>query len=197
MTILDRPSLEPRVKRWTKDEYLAIAEAGTLEGQRVYLFRGEIIEMAPSGPDHSDVIEQLADVIRDAMPRPAFSVRVQLPIDVPGNSAPEPDIAVVPGGRRKRRRLPVKAIFVIEVAASSLKHDRDKALEYAAAGVEDYWIVDVNQNVIEVYRQIVDDASVPLGKRYSSVRTLTLEESIAPLAAPEQMLSVREMLALD
>jgi Uma2 family endonuclease len=74
---------------------------------------------------------------------------------------------------------------VIEIAYSSLEADREAALEYAAAQVPEYWIIDVNERRLEVYRSIVSDPTTTLGFRYTEIFHVREHEPIRPLAKPE------------
>ena len=74
---------------------------------------------------------------------PAFRVRIQNPFDAPGESMPEPDGAVVTHEQMRRRPHPDAALLLVEVADSSLELDREKAWEYPAASVPEYWIVNM------------------------------------------------------
>ena len=65
---------------------------------------------------------------------------------------------------------------------------------YARAGIEDYWIVNLVDRVLEVYRDPVPDASAPYGWRYRSVQILTPPAAIAPLAMPSTPILVAKLL---
>src|SRR5690349_5783719 len=143
----------PHVKYWTKSEYNAMVERGAFQGQRFYLFRGELIEMSPQYHPHAFAITELDDALRIVFGvRKGFKQRIQLPFDTPGDSMPEPDALVCTEAQNLRVPHPNEALLVVEVADSSLSKDREKALEYAAAKVPEYWIIDVNNRRVEVYR---------------------------------------------
>jgi Uma2 family endonuclease len=80
---------------------------------------------------------------------------------------------------------------VVEVAEASLPLDRGlKAGVFARAGIPEYWIVNLVDRVLEVYR-------VPRrGRRaaYATVRVLTPRDAIAPLAAPRARIRVANLL---
>jgi len=97
---------------------------------------------------------------------------------------PEPDLLVCTEAQGLRKPHPDQALLVIEVADSSLDRDRDKALEYAAARVAEYWILDVNNRRVELFRNSVVDKSTELGFRYSSMKLIDERESIEPLSKP-------------
>jgi Uma2 family endonuclease len=79
------------------------------------------------------------------------NIHVQAPFAAPGESEPEPDIAVVPPGDYLDEH-PRTAWLIVEVAESSVVRDRAKARLYAAAGVTEYWIVNLTEGVVEVHR---------------------------------------------
>jgi Uma2 family endonuclease len=170
-----------------------LVDKGAFRDQRLYLFRGELIEMPPMGAMHARCLIKVTDWLYSNF-KPKYVIRGQMSFDTPGESMPEPDAAVVTNEALQRLPHPNTAIFVIEVSDSSIEWDRDKALEYAAAGVADYWIVDVNARQIEVYRQIVPDQSIPLGFRYSVREVVSETDVLAPLAKPEARITVADLL---
>jgi Uma2 family endonuclease len=115
-----------------------------------------------------------------------WDVRGQLPVALDDDSEPEPDVSVVPGSFRDYPRdHPARAVLIVEVAESSLRLDRgEKGSLYARAGGADYWIVNLVDRVLEVYRQPAADADAPYGWRYASVVRLRAGDVVTPLAAP-------------
>ncbi|MBV8780130.1 MAG: Uma2 family endonuclease, partial [Phycisphaerae bacterium] len=137
---LDNPA-KPHLKRWTKAEFNEAVDRGWFVwDRRVFLFRGELIELPPMGSLHAFGISNLNDWLTETFKRP-HRIRIQSPFDAPGESMPEPDGAVVTHEQMRRRPHPNQALLLIEVADSSIELDREKAFEYAAAGVPEYWIV--------------------------------------------------------
>lgn len=85
--------------------------------------------------------------------------------------------------------------LVVEVAESSLRLDRqDKGSAYARGGVDDYWILNLVDRVLEVYRQPVRDAAAPFGWRYASQDVLGPEAFVSPLVVPGARLRVIDLL---
>ncbi len=130
-----------------------MVDAGVLEGQRVQLIKGVIVEMSPMQAPHALVIARLNRLLSLALGA-SWSVRVQLPLDTGGDSVPEPDVAVMPVAQEERAypKTPRTAPFVCEVADSSLRFDRlEKLPIYAVAGVAEYVIANLKLRELEVY----------------------------------------------
>src|SRR5439155_27355875 len=120
-------------------------------GQRVERIRGEIRVMSPIGYKHSLAKGLVADALKDLFGR-EFFIREQDPFPA-AESDPEPDVVVVPGHRRAYRDHPSRTALVVEVADTSLKYDTgEKARLYAAAGVTDYWVIDLVILEVIVFR---------------------------------------------
>ena len=111
-------------------------------------------------------------------------------------SAPEPDIAVVRGSRADYRHAhPARPALIIEVAESSLRFDRvEKGSLYARAGIADYWIVNLVDRVVEVYRDPGADLAAPYRWRYMSVERFTPPSSVAPIGVPAAPIPVAALL---
>jgi Uma2 family endonuclease len=186
---------EPRPYRWTRDEYYKLCEAEWFQGKRVQLIDGEIIEMSAQKNEHGIAITLTEDALR-AVFGPSFWVRTQLSLDLSPHSVPDPDLAVVPGTPRSYvgASVPTTALLVVEVA-EKLWYDRNrKANLYAASGISDYWIVNLVDRQVEVYRDPVPDASQPFGYRYASDTDLLPGAVVSPLALPGASIPVDDLL---
>jgi Uma2 family endonuclease len=187
-------AVEPRDFLLTVSQYYKMAEVGLFEGKRVELIEGRIIEMSPVGSKHATAVTLASDGLREVFSK-NYSVRVQCPIDFRQRSAPEPDLAIIKGNIRDFSTAhPTTAALIVEVADTTLQYDRkEKASLYARAGIKDYWLINLNDRRLEVYRKPIKDASQPLGFGYSEIRILTGADSGKPLSARSEI-AVAELL---
>lgn len=177
------------VYRWTREEYYQLAEKGFFPpGKRVELIDGVIYEMSPQKSPHATGISLVLEALRAAFPK-GHHVRVQLPLALGGDSEPEPDLAVVPGGPRDYMKdHPETAVLIVEVSDSSAFHDRErKRSRYARSAIPEYWIVDVAGKQLEVYRN-------PGEGSYQTRLILKAGDTVAPLASPEAAIAVADLL---
>jgi Uma2 family endonuclease len=135
----------------TRAEYESLVRRGALDDARVELLYGRIVSMSPQGEPHTYGVSQLMTLLVHALGTRA-RVRVQAPFVAPDESEPEPDVAVVSPGAYLDGH-PMTAWLIVEVADSSLARDRAKARLYAAASVTEYWIINLVDEMIEVYRE--------------------------------------------
>ena len=177
------------IARISLELWHGMIEAGLLEGERVELIDGMMVEMNPPSPEHADVVQVLARALYRAALDTGLDVRVQQPLFHEGSgSEPQPDLAVVRADAADRHRHPATAEFVVEVALSSHRLDRGaKATLYAQAAVPEYWIVDVPGRVIE-------RLTVPLDGRYAESSRHAAGESLAPAALPAAVVAIGELL---
>ena len=176
------------VHRWTRQEYERAAYAGAFGDRRVELIDGVVYDMAPQGSPHATGVSKAQRALIAAFGA-GFTVRPQMPLALSRFSMPEPDLAVVPGEPDDYLKAhPKTALLVLEVADSSQYHDRvRKAGIYVRAGLQDYWISNLAQDVLEVYRK-------PARGEYREKLTLHRGERIAPLACPEVLVAVDDLL---
>jgi len=181
--------------RVTFDEYAQMVEDGAfdaLRDRRIELFQGELREMNPPGPDHSEAVSRLNRWSVLTPPANQVNVRVQDPIGIPElDSAPQPDIAwTVPRSYADRHPLPHEVYLLIEVADSSVADDcGEKAALYATAGIQDYWVVNLPERLVHVFRG-------PTGGAYQQQFIARVGDETAPLKFPDVRLSVADLLAL-
>ena len=151
--------------------------------------------MAAHKPPHANAVEKLDDELRAAF-GPAFRVRVQLPIDLGRKSQPEPDGTVLirqPATARSAH--PREPVLIVEVSDSSLGYDRKvKAHIYALAGVMDYWIVNLKDRQLEIYRDPIPDPERKGRFRYASCTVVPADGHASPLARPEARIAVADLL---
>jgi Uma2 family endonuclease len=178
------------------EEYFLLAEHGAFQDQSVELIEGEIYTMAPEGPEHATALTVLLHWLYEICP-PGHFVRQPAPLTT-SRSAPEPDIAVIQGSPRDYRAgHPTTAALVVEIAQSSLSWDRKvKVPLYASMGIPEYWILDLNRGITEVYRDPVpteaDGATVTF--HYRSVFEVQPTDLLTPLFAPGDGRLLSELL---
>jgi Uma2 family endonuclease len=175
--------------KWSVDDYHRMIEAGILRDRRVELLAGEIVEMSPETPIHYNTAKRGAKYLEELLAGKA-DVRFNGPITLP-DSEPEPDIAIVrlpESAYNNRHPEPDDIFWVIEVAKTSLKKDVDfKTSIYAIAAIQEYWILDLSNTRIIVFRE-------PQNGQYITQQVIR-EGAIAPLAFPNVQVSVERLLA--
>ncbi|NJO63911.1 MAG: Uma2 family endonuclease [Richelia sp. RM2_1_2] len=175
--------------KWTLDDYHRMIEVGILSGRQVELLNGEIVQMPPEGPEHAQLSTDAADYLRSLLGEKAL-IRDAKPLTIPEtNSEPEPDLAIVQPLRqiyRTRHPYPENIFWVIEYANTSLSKDLDtKRKVYACASIKEYWVVDLKNRLVKVFRNPVDGD-------YLEEITLTSGE-ITPIAFEEIKVSVKKL----
>jgi Uma2 family endonuclease len=184
-----------RLRPWTRSEYERLVELGVFEGEPIELIAGQLVVAEPQSAYHASAVGIVQEALRSALP-PGWIVRIQMPIAVGGDSEPEPDLVVVAGRHADYRAAhPADPALVIEVAVSSLALDRlQKGSVYARAGLRDYWIVNLVDRVVEVYRDPQPERIAPYGWHYRSVRRLAPPDVIGPLAVLSLHLAVTDLM---
>ncbi|MFB6099220.1 MAG: Uma2 family endonuclease [Salinibacter sp.] len=161
----DAYMLATRQRPLTVEEYHRMAEASILsEDDRVELLDGRLIAMSPIGPAHLHCVNRLNELLSRrlyATDDPPARLGVQNPIQLSDTSEPEPDVVLLrPGAPQDRTPTPADVLLVVEVAVTSEDYDRSvKTSRYATAGVPEYWLVDLEQEVVDVARDPDDDTS--------------------------------------
>jgi len=185
-----------RPRRWKRIEYERLIDRGIFQpGERIELIGGQLLVREPQGGAHALGVELVAEALREVF-GVAARVRVQLPIALDEESEPEPDIAVVAGGPRDYLSShPSRPTLVVEIALTSLALDRgEKASLYARARIEDYWIVNLVDNILEVYRDPEANPDSPYGWHYGSTVTLSAGDHVRPLSVPNAEIRVADLL---
>ncbi len=178
-------------RRFSTSDYLRMIEAGMFgPSDRVELIEGMIVARSPAGPRHHHVLTRLTTLFAPLYDRLLPSV--QGTIILADGEVYDPDFMVLcprPGGYKASLPQGSDVLLLIEASDSSLKRDQHVKLPAsAAAGISEYWIADLDREALLVHRD-------PQGQSYRDIRTLTQHESVAPLAAPDLTIEVREVYA--
>lgn len=156
-------SVQVEKQLFTVEDYYKMAEAGILKSDdRVELISGEILKISPIRSPHSSTVNFLNEILISLFYKKAI-ISVQNPLRINKFSESEPDF-VIAKWRIDRYRLrhprPNDVYLVIEVSDSTLAKDRSVKLPlYASANIPEYWIVNIPEEQIEIYRK-------PNGKTY-------------------------------
>jgi Uma2 family endonuclease len=180
-----------RKRRFTADDYQRMGQVGILSADdRVELIDGEVVAMTPIGPRHCASVDRATRLLVMRTGETAI-VRVQGSVRLDFYTEPEPDVVLL------RPRLdyyasahpgPADILLIIEVADSSIDYDRDvKSHVYAQAGVPEYWLVDLNADVVVRYTS-------PEYGAYQTVEQVARDQSIAPALLPDCVLAARDLL---
>ena len=194
---LGSTNASPKPYRWTLEAYRELGTTGLFDGLKTMLINGEILAMTLPKPPHDTALNLAAEFLRLAFAT-GHHIRNQQSLDIGEDNDPGSDLAVVRGSIRDyAARTPTGdcAVLVVEVAETSLFIDTTtKAELYATAGVPDYWVIDLENRRLLVFREPVP---LPSGLGATAYRThLTLEptESVSPLAAPAASVRVADLL---
>jgi Uma2 family endonuclease len=171
--------------RWNREEYERLGEAGFFPPDaRLELIDGLIYHMGPQTSFHSTCVRAVQDGLEEIFSA-GYDVRVQMPLALGDDSEPEPDVAVVRGHFTDYTfSHPTTAVLAVEVADSSLLHDRRRKIPlYARSGILETWLVVLRKKAVEVYRDPVDGA-------YRSQIVLRLGDVLSPVGKPEASIPI-------
>ena len=179
---------EPR-KRWTRAEYRRLIAMGALEDGKYELVLGEVWEKMGHGRRHIAACTRLSVALSRIFD--PFRVQSQASLPVTNSGDPEPDFAVLTGvmdDYLEREPTPEEMLLVVEASDSTLRADLTaKARQYGSAGIPEYWVVDIPNRLLHVFRGPVADG-------YTTEAILTPEDEVRPLAAPDAAVRVTDLL---
>jgi Uma2 family endonuclease len=183
------------VRQWRRAEYERLVDIGVFRGEPVELIGGQLVVAEPQGAYHAAAISAAEYTLRAVLPT-GWIVRTQLPISLDDESEPEPDLVVVPGRPADYRGShPTRPALAVEVSESSLEFDREqKGSLYARAGIPEYWIVNLVDRIVEMFRDPEPDATARYGWRYRSVTPVTPPGVVTPLAFASSHIEVADLL---
>ena len=176
--------------KFTIQQYHLMYEAGVFpEGDRFELINGEITKMSPIGRKHVSCIIRLVRLIQTKL-GDYVMVSAQNSIRLGDNSEPQPDLAILKlrdDFYEEGLPTPSDILLIIEVADSTLAYDRDVKMPlYAAAGIPEMWLFDINKKAIEGY-------SLPSSSGYKQMRRYEADDTLAMIAFPDVIFNWEEL----
>jgi Uma2 family endonuclease len=177
--------------RFSVMDYHRMAETGVLRPDaRVELLDGKIIDMSPIGPFHGGLVKRLSRLF-NLKAKGRWTVSTQDPVRLDDHSEPEPDVMLLKPAAddyTSRHPQPEDVFLLIEVSDTTLEYDRvEKLPAYGRAGVAEVWIVNLNEAVVEVYRE-------PHFTSYGSKTVFRSGDQAVPQAFPDAVVDVGELL---
>ena len=142
-------------RTYTVADVLEMEKTGILSGhERVELLEGSLYTITPPGKRHGACVNYLTAQFLQACSERAL-VRVQRPVYLSRHTAPDPDVALLSLDGDffgHAGDIPEEVLLMVEVSYTSLGHDLGRKLPvYARAGIPETWIVNLQDNVVEVY----------------------------------------------
>lgn len=177
--------------RFTVTDYHRMGETGVLRPDaRVELLDGKIIDMSPIGPFHGGLAKRLSRIF-NLKANGRWIVSTQDPLRLDDHSEPEPDVMLLkpsPDDYTNRHPQPDDVFLLIEVSDSTIDYDREEKLPaYGRAGIQEVWLVNLNDETIEIYRE-------PHFTGYGNKTVLRAGDDARPLAFPDVAVNVAELL---
>ena len=159
------------------------------ETARVELIEGEIVRMVPIGSGHAGHVDYLNRFF-GRIPEEKVIVRIQGPIRLDDYSEPVPDLILLkprPDFYKKSHPKPEDVFLIVEVSETTIYFDRNvKRRLYARHNIPEFWIVDLKQKAVEIYRK-------PGPGGYQESFIPTSEETFSPLSFPELTLTMNDI----
>lgn len=149
-------SVECELYEFSVNAYERLVDLGILtKKDHVELLEGVIIQMSPIGVGHNFALSVLLKALV-LMLKDDWCVRPQSTLQL-DKTEPEPDIVIlrgVPEDYSARHPNEHDVGLLIEISDSSLTKDRAvKGVIYAQYGLPEYWIVNLIEEHIEIYKQ--------------------------------------------
>lgn len=183
----------PRARKavmWTREDCRRLEGMGLLP-ERWELVQGEIVSKMGTNRPHGTIALRMTKWLLGVFPTPHIVLSCSIDVAPEDNptSEPEPDIIILsrPSEQLTGNPQPGDIALLVEISDTTIDHDLGpKASLYARAGIQEYWVVDINAARIHQHRE-------PRGEGYASVRAFTGTEALSPLAQPEASLTAEQL----
>ncbi len=179
---------------WTVERFYRAADADVFDDpSRLELIQGRILEKMPTSPLHTTISYDIAERLRevadtDFLVREERAVRLRLDTEL------IPAIALVRGKSsdyREQHPTPENVVLLVEVSVTSADYDLgEKAIQYAQAGISEYWVVLAKERTVVVHRE-------PSPEGYKKVTRLSGQDKLSLAGLPEVVWTVDILLAKE
>ena len=178
-------------RKFTVKQYHKMVESGILsEDDQVELIRGEIIEMSPIGTRYAACVRRFNNLLSRRLSGRVI-VDTQNPVELSETSEPQPDVVLLQlraDFYETAHPQPEDIFLIVEIAATTVKYDCEVKISlYAEESITEVWLVDINGECVEVYRE-------PTPGGYQNIQTFGRGQNLSALAFSDVMISVNEVL---
>lgn len=176
-------------RKYTREDCRVLAAAGLLDLERYELIDGELVSKMGKSRLHSNVLRLLAKWLVAMFGDDFVDKEVSVRLD--SLNEPEPDAIVLNKPAlsiQTDNPTPADIRLLVEVSVSTREYDLGpKAARYAAAGIPEYWVLDIEQNRIVVHRD-------PAPAGYQAIAAYSASEALSPLAAPGAVIRLTDLV---
>ncbi|WP_375468944.1 Uma2 family endonuclease [uncultured Nostoc sp.] len=177
-------------RKFTVEQYHKMVESGIVtEDDRVELIRGEIIEMSQIGTKHAACVNRLVNLLVQLLGKGVI-LAAQNPVALNKNSEPQPDVALLKPRddfSATAHPQPQDIFLLIEVSHSTVMYGREEKIPlYTEANIIEVWLVDINEQIVEVYQQ-------PTAVRYQHIQKFASGQTLSIKAFPNVNITVNEI----
>jgi Uma2 family endonuclease len=163
---------------WSRTDYEDLVARGIFGPEdKLELLGGHLITMSPQKTPHATAIRKVRHYLQSVFNPETHLVDSQAPLALDDRSEPEPDVAVFRGtisDFADHHPTAAETVLVIEIADTSLQYDRTRKLPaYARAGIPEYWILNLSDRTLELFRE-------PSGDTYLHTEILSQNELASP-----------------
>jgi len=175
MTVI-QPVNVPQPVKLTIEQFRMLDDSGAFDGYaKTELIEGAIYAMNSQYAAHAVAKSRLARRLGNALEEMGSELEavVEGTVEMPPDSAPQPDIAIAAVTAGERAYIALSAVaLVVEVADASVAFDlKEKAKLYSSQSVPEYWVLDLNSSKLHQFW-----APTPAG--YGEARSLPLSGRI-------------------
>lgn len=167
------------------EAYHYLAEKNLIS-EKAELIEGVIVKKMPKSPIHAALVRRLIQFFQKSISE-KYGISSENPLTLK-HSEPEPDIAIVDFREDfYATGHPQFAHLIIEISLSTIAFDRDKADIYASANIPEYWIFNLQNKTLEIYKE-------PMSDKYQLTTILKSTDSIQPLFQSNITLDLKDFL---
>jgi Uma2 family endonuclease len=178
----------------TVDDLETMVRAGVFDrddATRVELEDGRLVRMSSESMPHARAAARLSLALNLALARLDLTERYEVlnggTVRVSETSAFDPDGTVIARDAEAFFLRPDQVFLVIESSLATLKRDLgSKSRAYAAAGIAEYWVIDVKHANLHVFRR-------PFDGDWTERLTLTADDSVSPLFASDADIALKSV----
>jgi Uma2 family endonuclease len=169
----------PRKVKLTIADFLRLNDSGAFDDySKTELIDGEIVALNSQFTGHARFKTRMSHRLQDVLDlmMPDYLAMVEVAVAIPPSGLPEPDVVVTDFSETGRVPVPVESIaLIVEISDTTLRFDLGKKAKlYAAAGVPEYWVADLqggkmHQMWAPAGKDYTKRREVPFGDRVEAV----------------------------